>query len=49
MTLLNYNISTYLQENLAVAQAVTSGLIPKEFEHWVKFNFIEKKLPGYSC
>gem|GEM_PF-5808369 len=43
MTLLNYTGSTYMRENLEVAQAVTSGIICNDFELWVKFNFIEKK------
>lgn len=49
MTILNYNKTTYLQENSEVAQAVASGIIPNGFEHWVKFGFIKKELPGYSC
>lgn len=48
MTILNYNESTYLQENPDVAQAVASGIIPNGFEHWVKFGFIEKRTPQTS-
>jgi hypothetical protein len=43
MTILNYNRSTYLQENPDVAQAVASGIISSGFEHWLKFDFIEKR------
>jgi hypothetical protein len=46
MIFLKYNRSTYLHENLAVAQTVTSGIIPNGFEHWVKFAFIEKRTCG---
>lgn len=48
MAILNYNESTYLQENPDVAQAVASGIIPNGFEHWVKFSFIEKRTPQIS-
>jgi len=33
MTLLNYNESTYLQENPGVVEAVASGIIPNGLEH----------------
>lgn len=33
MTILNYNESTYLQENPEVAEAVLFGIIPNGFEH----------------
>jgi hypothetical protein len=43
MTILNYNETTYLQENSDVAKSVASGIIPNGFEHWVKFGFMEKR------
>ncbi|MEG4809779.1 hypothetical protein QUA82_18175 [Microcoleus sp. F8-D3] len=48
MTILNYNETSYLQENPDVAQAVASGIIPNGFEHWVKFGFSEKRTPQIS-
>lgn len=43
MTLLNYNKTTYKQENPEVAEAVVFGIIPNGFEHWIKIGFIEKR------
>jgi hypothetical protein len=40
MTILNYNESTYPQENPRVVEAVALGIIPNKFEHWIRFNFI---------
>ena len=43
MTIINYNESTYSQENLGVVEAVASNIIPNKFNHWIRFNFSGQK------
>lgn len=45
MTLPNFDENTYLQENLDVTEAVTSGFFISGFQHWINHGFLEGRTP----